>query len=90
MNRRDFAAWGTMAGAASLAAVQPANAQGAPVQSTWDQIHQTGTLRVGVIAAQEPAFHKDPATGEWSGSMLSMARDIATTMGVKLQLLETT
>ncbi len=92
MKRRDFAAgFGVAAGAVSLVAAQsaPAAAQGAS-ESTWDQIHRTGVLRVGVIAAQEPAFHKDPATGEWSGSMLSMSRDIANTLGVKLGLLETT
>ncbi|HEY6432892.1 MAG TPA: ABC transporter substrate-binding protein, partial [Acetobacteraceae bacterium] len=62
MKRRDFAAgFGVAAGAVSLvaAASAPAAAQGAP-ESTWDQIHRTGVLRVGVIAAQEPAFHKDP------------------------------
>jgi polar amino acid transport system substrate-binding protein len=93
MNRRDFATRvSAAAGFVSLAAAQsmPASAQTATDESTWDQIHRTKVLRIGVVANQEPGFHKDLATGEWSGSMLSMARDIATGLGVQLQLLETT
>ncbi len=91
MNRRGFAAGiGVAAGLMSMAAAQPAQAQASPGESSWDQIHRTKTLRMGVVANQEPGFHKDLATGEWSGNMLSMARDIANTLGVQLQLLETT
>ncbi len=92
MNRRHFAAgFGLAASAASLAGMTiPATAQGASAESTWDTIHRTGVLRVSAIAAQEPAFHKDPATGQWSGSMIAMATDIAKSLGVKLQPQETT
>ena len=92
MNRRDFAAgFGFAAGAASLAAMTtPASAETPSAESTWDQVHRTGVLRVSAIAAQEPAFHKDPATGAWSGSMIAMATDIASTLGVKLEPHETT
>jgi polar amino acid transport system substrate-binding protein len=92
MNRRDFAAGlGFAAGAVSLAAAStPASAQTSTGESTWDQIHRTGVLRVSAIANQEPGFHKDPATGQWSGSMITMAQDIANNMGAKLELHETT
>jgi len=93
MNRRNFAAgMGMAAGVAALAAGQPvpARAETTDGESTWDQVHRTGVMRVGVVADQEPGFHKDPVTGEWSGSMVSMSRDIASTLGVKLGLHETT
>lgn len=93
MNRRNFAAqFGLAAGVASVAALQsgPAAAQDPTGESTWDRVRRTKTLRIGVVANEEPGFHKDLATGEWSGSMLSMARDIATVLDVKLELLETT
>jgi len=93
MNRRNFAAgMGMAAGVVALAAGQSASARAETetAESTWDQIHRTGIMRVGVVADQEPGFHKDPVTGEWSGSMLSMSRDIASTLGVKLGLHETT
>ncbi|MBV9538813.1 MAG: transporter substrate-binding domain-containing protein [Acidisphaera sp.] len=90
MNRRHLAGFGLAAGAASLAAMTHAQAQTPPAESTWDQVHRTGVLRVSAIAAQEPGFHKDPATGAWSGSMIAMAADIASNLGVRLEPHETT
>jgi polar amino acid transport system substrate-binding protein len=93
MNRRDFAArFGAAAGLVSVAAAQSpsARAQEIPGESTWDRIHRTKVMRIGVVANEEPGFHKDLATGEWTGNMLSMARDIASVLDVKLELLETT
>ena len=89
MHRRDLAAGiGLLAaaGAASSASAQTADAG----ESTWERINRTKIIRIGVIAGEEPGFHKDVATGEWSGSQLSFARDIADVLGCKLELLETT
>lgn len=95
VNRRNFSAgFGLLAasGAAS-ASIVPAQAQ-APqsgdAESTWDRVMRTKTIRIGVIAGEEPGFHKDVATGEWSGSQISFARDIAATLDCKLEMLETT
>ncbi len=51
---------------------------------------RTKIIRTGVIAGEEPGFHKDAVTGEWSGSQLSFVRNIASTLGCQLELLETT
>jgi polar amino acid transport system substrate-binding protein len=88
MNRRHLAAG---IGLLAAAAASPAQAQTASdAESTWDRIMRTKTIRTGVIAGEEPGFHKDMASGEWSGSQVAFARDIAATLDCKLELLETT
>lgn len=75
--------------AASVAmglAVTPAVAQ----QSTIDQIKERGVLRVPAILNEDPYFNKDPRTGEWRGFVIDMASDIATTLGVELEVVEST
>ena len=87
MKRRGLAAGlGLLAAGAAVAQAQPAPDQ----ESTWDRILRTKTIRTGVIAGEEPGFHKDMASGEWSGSQVAFARDIAATLDCKLELLETT
>lgn len=75
--------------AASVAmglAATPAVAQ----QSTIDQIKERGVLRVPAILNEDPYFNKDPRTGEWRGFVIDMASDIATTLGVELEVVEST
>lgn len=67
-------------------AAAPAVAQ----QSTIDQIKERGVLRVPAILNEDPYFNKDPRTGEWRGFVIDMASDIATTLGVKLEVVEST
>ncbi|MCX8998352.1 transporter substrate-binding domain-containing protein [Rhizobiaceae bacterium BDR2-2] len=90
MNRRDML--GALAlggvGAAAAVAATPAAAQGAA--STIDRIKSSGVLRVAVIVGQEPYFHKDLASGEWSGACVEMARDIADKLGAKAEFVEST
>lgn len=79
----------TILAAASVAmglAAAPAVAQ----QSTIDQIKERGVLRVPAILNEDPYFNKDPRTGEWRGFVIDMASDIATTLGVELEVVEST
>ncbi|MFT4150393.1 MAG: transporter substrate-binding domain-containing protein [Paracoccaceae bacterium] len=89
---------------AALAAVTlsllPAAATQAQEKSTWDQIFETKTLRLG-CAQSEPWCFKD-ASGEegpgayksgdtvWRGVSVQLGKSIADAMGVKLEVVETT
>ena len=88
MNRRDALTTVALAGAAMAAASSSAKAD-APT-STLDRIKKNGVLRVAVIVGQEPYFHKDLATGTWSGACIDMANDIAAKLGAKVETLEST
>ncbi len=57
-------------------------------KSTIDQIRERGVLRVPGIVNEDPYFNKDPRTGEWRGFAIDMARDVADTLGVKLEVEE--
>ena len=76
--------------AASLLALGGTVAAPAMAQekSTLDQIKERGVLRVPAIVNEDPYFNKDPRTGEWRGFVIDMARDIATTIGVELEVVE--
>ena len=73
-----------------VAATQRSEATPVEGTSTLAQIKSSGVLRVGVLVGQEPYFHKDLVTGQWSGGRIDMANDIAKTLGVKLQYVEST
>lgn len=72
---------------AGVAAV-PAVAQDG--KSTIEQIKERGVLRVPAILNEDPYFNKDPRTGEWRGFVIDMAKDIAKTIGVELEVVEST
>jgi polar amino acid transport system substrate-binding protein len=88
MNRRDALTTVALAGAA-LAASSSAKADTAPT-STLERIKKSGVLRIAVIVGQEPYFHKDLGTGEWSGACIDMANNIASKLGAKVETLEST
>jgi polar amino acid transport system substrate-binding protein len=69
-----------------LAAANPAAAQ---EKSTWQAIKERGSIRVGATQA-EPWYFKDPRSGEWSGLAISVAKELAKVMNVKLDVVETT
>ena len=69
---------------ACFAAAAPAVAQ----TSKIDEIRARGTLRMAGILNEDPYFSKDPRTGEWRGFAVEMGRDIATDIGVKLEVVE--
>lgn len=56
--------------------------------SKIDEIRERGVLRVAGILNEDPYFAKDPRTGEWRGFVIAMAGDIAETLGVGLEVVE--
>ncbi|WP_457154655.1 transporter substrate-binding domain-containing protein [Mesorhizobium sp. P5_C1] len=66
-----------------LLAAGPAQAQ------TLEAIKQSGVLRVG-MADSTPAQQKNPATGEWEGFNVDMAKNLADALEVKLQIVDET
>jgi polar amino acid transport system substrate-binding protein len=89
MNRRDALTTVALAGAAAIATSAAARADTAP-ESTLERIKKSGVLRVAVIVGQEPYFHKDLASGQWSGACIDMANDIAAKLSAKVETLEST
>ncbi|QPF87448.1 transporter substrate-binding domain-containing protein [Bradyrhizobium genosp. L] len=89
MNRRDALTTVALAGAAAIATSASARADTAP-ESTLERIKKSGVLRVAVIVGQEPYFHKDLASGQWSGACIDMANDIASKLSAKVETLEST
>lgn len=60
----------------------------AKAEDTVDAVRARGVLRIPGILNEDPYFNKDPRTGEWRGFAVEMARDIAKTLGVKLEVVE--
>lgn len=89
MNRRVAVGLMGLAGVAGILQVAPAAAQTGG-ESSMQRIRSTKKLRIAVVANQEPYFKKNLASGEWTGFCLSMARDIAEQLDVKLETLEST
>jgi polar amino acid transport system substrate-binding protein len=61
-----------------------------PGESTLDRVRRTGVLRISALPGEAPFFVKDPASGEWSGAAMDMARNIAAALNVKLAYVEGT
>ena len=57
-------------------------------QDSIEAVRSRGVLRIPGIINEDPYFNKDPRTGEWRGFAIEMARDIAKTLGVKLEVVE--
>ncbi len=53
-------------------------------------IRDAGVLRVGTTGDYKPFSYRDPASGWLLGSDVAMARDLATAIGVRLELVPTT
>ncbi|MFP1642974.1 transporter substrate-binding domain-containing protein [Pontitalea aquivivens] len=66
----------------SLGAVQ------AQEKSKVDEIRDRGVLRIAGILNEDPYFSKDPRSGEWRGFVVEMGRDMATELGVELEVVE--
>ncbi|MBZ0162726.1 MAG: transporter substrate-binding domain-containing protein [Notoacmeibacter sp.] len=75
---------GLAAVAAVAVSLTTANAQEAKV----DEIRAHGALRMAGILNEDPYFSKDPRTGEWRGFAVEMGRDMAKTLGVELEVVE--
>lgn len=85
--RRQFMA-SLVAGSLAAGWVPFVSAQGA--ETTWARIHRTKTLRIGAVAGAAPYYNKNLITGQWEGFMIDFAKELAGTLGVKLDILETT
>jgi polar amino acid transport system substrate-binding protein len=90
MKRRDTFAALALAGATIAAAATPRPAEAEAAASTLQRIKSTGVLRVAVLVGQEPYFHKDLASGQWSGACIDMANDIASKVSAKVEYVEST
>jgi len=91
MNRRKLVSSAMLGSAGAMLAgtVAAAPADGIVEPSNFARIRSAGVMRIAVLRGQEPYFHKNEATGEWSGAGVAMAKDIARVMQVKLDLVET-
>ncbi len=65
-------------------------APAARAQSRLDEIVARGTLLVGLTGDYRPFSVRDKDTGTYSGLDVDMAGDLATTLGVRLQIVPTT
>ncbi len=81
---------GAAFGAAAIAVAGTAAAQTPPAEATIDRIRRTGVLRIAALPGEMPFFHKDLATGEWSGVAIDMAKSIATPFNARLEYVEST
>ncbi len=71
-----------------VAAMALTMATTAATAGTIEDIRARGVLRIPGILNEVPYFNKDPRTGEWQGFVIDMANDIATTLDVKLEVVE--
>jgi polar amino acid transport system substrate-binding protein len=81
---------GTAFGAAAIAVGGTAAAQTPQAEATFDRIRRTGVLRIAVLPGEMPFFHKDLATGAWSGVAIDMANSIAAPFNARLEYIEST
>lgn len=70
------AAWG-VSGALSMASAQELNA----TASTWEKVQKTKKIVIACIT-DPPYAAYDPSTKSWSGLQISMAKDLAKSLGV--------
>jgi cyclohexadienyl dehydratase len=64
--------------------------RGSGAASRLDVVQHRGELKVCSTGDYRPFTHYDPATGQWSGIDIDMARDLATRLGVRLTVVATT
>lgn len=89
ISRRAIAALTGLGTAALAAAIGPAQAQEAN-ESTFNRIRRTRKLRIAAIPGTEPYYHRDIATGAWTGFCVSMAQDLAKSMEAEVEIIEST
>jgi polar amino acid transport system substrate-binding protein len=90
MKRRDAFAAIALAGAGAVLSSGKQTAMAQQAEPTLERIKRTGILRIAVIVGQEPYFHKDLVTGQWSGACIDMANDIASKFNAKVEVVEST
>ena len=90
VSRRMMGAAAGFALAAAAASATPAAAQGAAGESTFDRIRRTKKLRTAAVAGAAPYYHKDLASGKWSGFYIDLVTALAEELEAELELTETT
>jgi len=86
VSRRNLAAVAALTPAALTGS---AHAQGKN-ESTFERVTRTKVLRIAALPGELPYFNKDITSGEWSGSAIDMAKDIAKIWDAKLEYTEST
>jgi polar amino acid transport system substrate-binding protein len=89
LSRRNIAGLGAATLAAASFVIPAAQAQEAG-ESTFARIRRTHKLRIAGIVGTEPYYHKDIASGEWTGFCVSMGKDLARAMEAEVEISETT
>lgn len=74
--------------AAVLSFLLIAAAGSAYAQTTWDEVHERGSIRLGV-ASSDPWYFQDPLSGNWDGLGVRLGQALADDLGVSLELVET-
>jgi polar amino acid transport system substrate-binding protein len=59
-----------------------------PNEPNLARILRTKKLRIAGLLAEEPYSYKDPATGQWNGVFVAMARNLAAELGVDIVVAE--
>ncbi|RYF24564.1 MAG: transporter substrate-binding domain-containing protein, partial [Comamonadaceae bacterium] len=80
--------------AGALGAVSGLSPFGAAAQdrngtSTWQRIQQRKKLVVGGVASGAPYYARDIRTKEWKGFYYELSKQLATDIGVELEVYET-
>src|SRR4051794_12173249 len=88
--RRLGAALGAVAIGSAATASAAAQAPTASGETTFDRVRRTSVLRIAALPGEMPFFRKDLSSGEWSGVAIDMAKSIATTLGARLEYIEST
>lgn len=74
---------------AAAAVIATSIAGTAQADGYWQQVQSAGVLRCGAAVAP-PYVMRDPATGEYSGFFAELCRELATTLEVEPQFVDTT
>ena len=89
LSRRTLAPLLGLSALAAVPAFTPAaRAEGG--EGTFAQVRRTRKLRYGAVVGTEPYYHKDIATGAWSGFCVSMGNDLAHALECEPEIVETT
>jgi cyclohexadienyl dehydratase len=72
-----------------LANLPSVSAKEALAVSRLDAILETGVLKVGSTGDYKPFSYKDPASGAFSGFDIDLAENLASVLGVKLEIVPT-
>ena len=91
VNRREMASIFGLGAVAAATLTGPAAAETAPEgETTFSRVRRTKKLRIAAIVGTEPYYHKDIASGQWSGFCVSMAQDLAKALEAEIEIIEST